>query len=149
MRSRNRRPQRVGRHQRHWTPLYTVTVLALNSGMKRKEIRTLKWKNLDLADRLIRVGESKTEAGKGRPIPLTQPAWATLEMWASRFPKRNADDFVFPASENGRVDPHRPIANWRTAWRRACRSANLVGLRFHDLRHNAATKLLDRERRLP
>jgi integrase len=133
----------IGRHQGNWTPLYTVTVLGLNTGMRHKEIRTLRWKNLDLANRILRVGESKTEAGRGRPIPLTQPAWASLEMWSSRFPDRKPDHFVFPASENGRIDPERPIANWRTAWRRACSDANLTGLRFHDLRHTAATKLLE------
>jgi len=133
----------VGRHQGNWTPLYTVTVLGLNTGMRHKEIRTLRWKNLDLANRVLRVGESKTEAGKGRPIPLTQPAWAALDIWASRFPDRRLDHFVFPACENGHVVRERPIANWRTAWRRACREAGLAGLRFHDLRHTAATKLLE------
>jgi integrase len=134
---------RIGRHQGKWTPLYTVTVLGLNTGMRHKEIRTLRWKNLDLENRVLRVGESKTEAGKGRPIPLTQPAWAVLETWSSRFPDRKPEHFVFPACENGKVDPERPIANWRTAWRRACQKAKLAGLRFHDLRHTAVTKLLE------
>jgi integrase len=133
----------IGRHFGHWTPLYTVTVMALNTGMRRQEIRTLRWKNLDLANRVLRVGESKTAACKGRPIPLTLPAWAALDMWASRFPDRKPEHFVFPACENGRIDCQRPIANWRTAWRRACREAGLDGLRFHDLRHTAATKLLE------
>jgi Phage integrase family. len=125
-----------------------------------------------LEGRVLKVGESKTEAGKGRPIPLTQPAWATLDMWASRFPNRKPEHFVFPACQNGHVDPDRPIANWRTAWRhltravqcpycgelqnpgQTCQNAkckadvcglksSLAGLRFHDLRHTAATKLLE------
>lgn len=111
--------------------------------MRHKEIRTLRWKNLDLANRVLRVGESKTEAGKGRPIPLTKPAWSAVDIWASRFPHRRLDHFVFPACENGHVVPERPIANWRTAWRRGCREAALPGLRFHDLRHTAATKLFE------
>jgi integrase len=133
----------VGRHFGNWTPLYTVTVLGLNTGMRHKEIRTLKFKNVDLSNKVLRVGESKTEAGKGRPIPLTQPAWAALDTWASRFPDARPHHFLFPACENGRVDPERSISNWRTAWRRACREAGLKGLRFHDLRHTAATKLLE------
>lgn len=64
----------IGRHFGNWTPLYTVTVLNLNSGMRHKEIRTLKFRNVDLVNLVLRVGESKTEAGKGRPIPLIQPA---------------------------------------------------------------------------
>ena len=41
------------------------------------------------------------------------------------------------------LEAERPIANWRSAWRRACGQAGLAGLRFHDLRHTAATKLLE------
>jgi integrase len=134
---------KVGGHQGHWTPLYTVTTLGLNTGMRHKEIRTLRWKHVDLASRVLRVGESKTDAGKGRAIPLTQPAWAALEVWASRFPNRQPEDFIFPACENGKVKPERPISNWRTAWRGACEGAGLAGLRFHDLRHTAATNLLE------
>ncbi len=61
----------IGRRQGNWTPLYTVTVLGLNTGMRHKEIRMLRWKNLDLKNRVLTVAESKTEAGKGRPVPLT------------------------------------------------------------------------------
>lgn len=134
---------RVGLHSGILTPLYTVTVIGLNTGMRHKEIRTLRWKNLDLENRVLKVGESKTDAGRARPIPLIQPAWAALDFWSSRFPDRKPADFVFPACENGRVDRARPISNWRTAWRHACREAGLIGLRFHDLRHTAATKLLE------
>jgi integrase len=56
-------------------------------------------------------------------------------MWSSRFPEAKLHHFVFPACENGRIDSENPIANWRTAWRRACHEAGLTGLRFHDLRH--------------
>jgi hypothetical protein len=81
-------------------------------------IRTLRWKDVDLENRVLRVAESKTRAGEGRPIPLTQPAWAALQYWAERFPRRRSEHFVFPACENGQVDPTRGIASWRTAWRR-------------------------------
>jgi integrase len=99
----------IGRHQGNWTPLYIVTVLGLNTGMRHKEIRTLRWKNLDLANRVLRVGESKTEAGKGRPIPLTQPTWAVLNMWLSRFPDRKPDHFVFRPPRMGGLTQRAPL----------------------------------------
>lgn len=162
----------AGEHQGNWTPLYTVTVLALNTGMRHKEIRTLRWKDIDLETGVLRVAESKTKSGVGRSIPLTPPALAALRYWADRFPKRRPEHFAFPSCENGQIDPTHGIANWRTAWRRAtrsiqcptcgktqdpgkkCRNAecgakiseiknSLEGLRFHDLRHSTATKLLE------
>lgn len=99
-----------------------MTVLALNTGMRHKEIRTLRWKDIDLVSRVLRVAESKTRAGEGRPIPLTQPAWAALCYWAERFPGRRSEHFVFPSCENGTVDPTQGIVNWRTAWRRVTRN---------------------------
>ncbi len=169
---------RMAIHQGSWTPLFTVTTLALNTGMRHKEIRTLKWSNVELGKRFLRVGESKTEAGRGRPIPLTQSAWMALDVWASRFPNRKPEHFVFPACENGHVDLNRPIANWRTAWRHVtkliqcpvcgqsqnpgiicsyetCQAdirrlrSSIADLRFHDLRHTAATKLLEQGASFP
>jgi integrase len=162
----------IGVKQGHWSPIYTVTVLDLNTGLRHSEVRQLRWASIDLEKRVLVVGQTKTEAGSGRPVPLTEPAWAALDMWASRFPNRKPDDFVFPACETGHVDPSRPIANWRTAWHNAtsavecpkcgrlqlpadvCRNLDcqaemrgiispLAGLRFHDLRHSAATKMLE------
>jgi integrase len=76
-----------------------VTVPGLNTGMRHKKIRLLKWRNLDLENRVLKVGESTTEAGNGRPIPLTQPAWAVMDVWASRFPDRYLEHFVFPLAK--------------------------------------------------
>ena len=134
---------KVGKHQGNWSPIYTVTVVGLNTGLRHSEVRKLKWKNIDLEKHVLVVGESKTEAGSGRPVPLSQPAWAVLDFWASRFQNRQPEHYVFPACETGKINPERPIANWRTAWRRACDKAGLAGLRYHDCRHTAATKLLE------
>ncbi|HKS71582.1 MAG TPA: site-specific integrase [Terriglobales bacterium] len=53
---------------------YTATVLALNSTMRKDEIRNLQWLNVNLFDRVLTVGKSKTAAGTGRLIPLNAAA---------------------------------------------------------------------------
>src|SRR6516225_7643748 len=90
--------------------------------MPHQEIRTLRWKEIDLESGLLQVAESKTKSGLGRPIPLTPPALAAVRYWTDRFPERRPDHFVYPACENEYIDPTRSIANWRTAWRRITRA---------------------------
>lgn len=133
----------AGHNQGHWSPIFTVTQLALNTGLRHSEIRRLKWRNIDFLNRLLKVAESKTPAGAGRYVPLNGPAMVALDIWAARFSNRLPQAFVFPSCENGKICQDRPIANWRTAWRKICKAAGLPQLRFHDLRHTAATKLLE------
>lgn len=120
-----------------------IIVLALNTAMRSQEIKTLRWSQIDLVDRTLIVGKSKTDAGSGRVIPLNPGAVAMLAHWAGRNPEANPEHFVFPACENHKVDVNRPITSFRTAWRNATKKAGLQGLRFHDLRHTAITKLAE------
>lgn len=132
--------------------LHTVVSLALNTALRKNEIRTLRRNQIDLFKRTLTVGRTKTEGGTGRVIPLNSVAYAALVRWAGRFPEAKPEDCVFPACENARldcpkpnadqIDPSRPIRSWRTAWRRALRDAGLA-IRFHDLRHTCITKLAE------
>ena len=48
---------------------HTATVLALNTAMRKDEIRRLQWAQVDFDNRILVVGHSKTEAGTRRLIP--------------------------------------------------------------------------------
>lgn len=132
--------------------LNAVVTLALNTALRKNEIRTLRWSQIDFEKRTLTVGRSKTQAGTGRVIPLNQPAFDALVKWAGRLVESNAEDFVFPACEAAgierehpdkeRIDPSRPIKSWRSAWRAALKRAKLQ-VRFHDLRHTCITKLAE------
>jgi integrase len=151
---------------------HTASVLALNTAMRKDEIRLLRWSQIDFEGRSLTVGHSKTEAGRGRLIPLNTAAFEALIRWAGRFPKTYAEHYVFPWCENRHIDALRPMKSWRTAWRRltrviqcpACGTRQkpgktcsnvecgadirslknpLEGLRFHDLRVTCITKLAE------
>ena len=132
--------------------LHTGVMLALNTALRKNEIRTLRWSQIDLFQRTLTVGRSKTEGSSGRVVPLNSLAHAALVRWAGRFPESTPEHYVFPACEDARldcphpaiskIDPSRPIGSWRTAWRRALKDAGLV-IRFHDLRHTCITKLAE------
>jgi len=128
--------------------LYIAVILALHTCMRYSEIRLLQWRQVDIGRRVITVGQSKTDAGEGRVIPLTRIAYETLLIWAANFPSRKPNHYVFPSEQYGHgavvygTDPTQPIGTWKEAWEAAKLRAG-VECRFHDLRHTACTRMLD------
>jgi len=151
---------------------YSATVLALNTTMRKDEIRRLRWNQVNLFEGVLTVGKSKTQAGTGRVIPLNPPARKALVDWGNKLKDRKPEHYVFPWCESRHVEPSKPTKGWRTAWRTATRAVEcptcgqlqrptnfcqnpecrqemkgikspLSGLRFHDLRHCALTKLAE------
>jgi integrase len=142
--------------------LYPFFVLSLDAGLRPSETRALRRSNLRLAWRdgaiaegEIVVGQSKTEAGAGRVVPLTRRASAALTLWLSRFADAGADAYVFPfhrvaIAGNGRI-PHvydvclnKPMSpsSYKTAFETAREKAGL-SLRFYDARHSFVTRLAE------
>lgn len=133
--------------------LLPAVLLALNTGLRYSELRLLRWTQVDLKRRTLRVGKSKTAAGTGRGIPLNTKATEVLTLWTEQFPNREPDHFVFPTERYGAggddfvptvhsVDPTRAIGSWKEAWESARETAN-VRIRFHDLRHTCVTRMLE------
>jgi integrase len=128
--------------------LYVAVTLALETCMRYSELRLLEWRQVDLARRTIAVGASKTESGEGRVIPLTCSAAQVLTSWATLFPNRKPNHYVFASEQYGQggivydTDPTQPMTSWKEAWEAAKIRAGVV-CRFHDLRHTGCTRLLD------
>ena len=57
---------------------HTAVVVALNTAMRKDEIRNLRWAQIDWEKRVVTVGKSKTTAGTGRIIPPNPLAFAAL-----------------------------------------------------------------------
>jgi integrase len=111
--------------------------LALNTTMRACEVKGLQWKDVDFLERTVIVRQSKTDAGR-RLIPLNGEAFdAIMELYhrAQKVAGTAPDHYVFPACENGKIDPETPQKSWRSAWRSLRKAAGLKDLRFHDLRH--------------
>ncbi len=133
--------------------LLPAVLLALNTGMRYGELRLLRWEQVDLRQRTVRVGRSKTEAGAGRTIPLNDRATNVAQFWADLFPDRKPKHFVFPYERYGAggdnfepcvfdTDPTRAINSWKEAWESAKERAK-VTVRFHDRRHTCVTRMLE------
>ena len=130
-----------------WENAYCSATLALQTTMRGCELRGLLWGDVDLIEKKLTIRRESTKTNAGaRVIPLNRDAMAALvrlRQRASQHSEVQLGDFVFPACEDGKINPAKPMKGWRTAWRSGTKAAGLKGLRFHDLRHQAITELAE------
>jgi len=118
--------------------LKPILITALNTGMRKGEVLSLKWADIDLEQNLILVRHTVSKSKKPRLIPISS---ALRRLLVEQKLKTSWNDYVFLNPEG---NPYlRPDALKR-CFEGACRRANIVGLRFHDLRHTAATRMIER-----
>ena len=105
--------------------IYWVIQFAVQTGLRRGEISNLKWTDIDRPNRLLTVRLSKTNTP--RTIPLSESSIAVLEAVYGQ------SESVFDMSTNA----------IRLAWQRLRKKAQLGDVRFHDLRHEAISRLFE------
>jgi integrase len=99
----------------------------LLTGCRVGEALSLRWEDVDVPRRQIRLPDSKT----GRRTVFISPP---MERILTELPVLSDNPFVFCGSRSGR-----PIVNLRKPWMRVCDAADLEGVRLHDLRHTFAS----------
>jgi integrase len=133
--------------------IYPALMLALNAGMRDAEIRGLQWGRIDLVKAYLTVGDSKTEAGEGRTIPLNSELLEAmveyLRWYVERFDTIMPEWYVFPgrigtpaAGQKRPLDPTKPMVTVKTSWNNVKAKANVTG-RWHDNRHTLITDLAE------
>lgn len=124
---------------------HCAAVLAVSTTCRGVELKNLRWRDVELGNRVVSIRRSKTDAGQ-RSIPLNADALSALVRLSGRAQAPGCSEpeyYVFPACENGNIDPTTPQKSWRSAWRSLTSKAGMKGYRFHDLRHQAITELAE------
>jgi len=109
--------------------LRAVVVMAVDSAMRKGEILKLCWPMVNLAQGVISLPGSITKTGKLRQVPITPRLRAELEALRGQG-SGDSQALVF-----GGLDV-------KYGWQAACKAANVTGVRFHDLRHTAITRMV-------
>ncbi|MEA3243872.1 MAG: site-specific integrase [Pseudomonadota bacterium] len=116
-----------------------IARIALYTGMRAGEIKTLTRRQVNLEKGTVYLSETKN--GSARTVPLTKKAENIFRL-ALCNPVRPFDTDLIFYGEPGR-DRIRRSYEFRPAWHRTLKDAGIKGLRFHDLRHEAVSRLVE------
>lgn len=109
----------------HWTK--PIVQLALATAMRRGELLSLRWEHIDLSGRTAFLPDTKN--GDSRTVPLSTAAVQVL----AGLP-RHISGVVFPVK----------AFTLDAAFKRGIRRGALGGVRFHDLRRTAITRMAEK-----
>ncbi len=110
--------------------LKPIIIIAVQTGMRRGEILALKWKNINFRKGYIEIEDSKS--GESRKVPMNSTVYETLK----GLDKSHAYIFYNPKTRKNIIEIKRSFTTARE-------KAGLNKVRFHDLRHTAATRMCE------
>jgi integrase len=125
--------------ERHKRAPYLADLIrvAVNTGCRRGELLGLRWSQLDLEARTIRLDGGDTKNGKGRIVPLNQEAYAAVQSRAAyRGEHCPGSPWVFCRKSGARN------LTIQSSWAAILESTGLKDFRFHDLRHTCGSWLV-------
>lgn len=121
-------------------PFTLMFELAIETAMRMREIFTLTVDQIDLPNRTIFL--DRTKNGSKRQVPLSSVAVAALEPYRGLA----RDGLLFPEIWNGSLtksDLKKTTSKLSGRWRTVANLAQCDDLHFHDLRHEATSRLYE------
>lgn len=111
--------------------LYNAVELSVETAMRQGELLQLEWKNIHLERRVaLLLDTDKIKNGEARAVPLTSRAIEILKS----LPRQIKDRRLFPVQK----------MTLYQAFIRACKRAGIEDFTWHDIRHEAISRLAER-----
>jgi len=106
-----------------------ILLIALDCALRRGEIVTLTWADVDFDRRTITVQAFNAKTARARTVAMTARVYADL------YARHSCTSY----------EPHArifPVHEIKRSFRSACRRAGVQGFRLHDCRHTAITRMI-------
>lgn len=114
--------------------LKPMVLVSLNTGIRRGELFNLEWQRVSFSTKTITIVGDTTKTNETRHIPLNKEALETLQDWQKECGQKSG--FVFPSSDGSRLE------DVKSAWLGLLERAGIIDFRWHDMRHDFASRLV-------
>lgn len=114
--------------------LKPMVLLSKHTGVRWGELVQLQWENVNFENAMLTVLGRTAKTGRTRHIPLNTVALGALKAWKEQVGDESG--LVFPGEEG------KARNNIRNAWGNLLKAAQIDKFRWHDLRHDFASKLV-------
>ena len=111
-----------------------ITMFLLATGCRLGEVLSATWQQVDKDKRVFRVSASNSKSKRMRPVPLNDTAIEVL----NQLDTKGVYEHLFINKKT-----KKPYVNIAKVWDRLRIKAGLPHLRLHDLRHQAASHLIN------
>ena len=135
---------KIGERQRFMDTLVTRSLqiqtlagLALNTGCRRGELFSLTWDNVSMKKKTLTVIGTVAKSKKKRVVPLNAKAIGLLQVWRKGENVTHISGLVFPSDVTGK-----PLTGIKRQWANLVKLGDITDFRFHDLRHDFASRLV-------
>jgi integrase len=116
------------------TQLKYIVALLLLTGCRKRELLDAKWEEFQLDRQMWRIPMQRAKTSKTRHVPLSKAAMEVL----AQVPRFEGCPYVVPNPET-----LKPFWSVYHCWDKARKAAGLPDVRMHDLRHSAASNLVN------
>lgn len=107
-----------------------IVLIALDCALRRGEIFTLKWSDVDLEQRTITVRAFNSKTARKRTVAMTNRVFDCVQkIWQNS--DKILDDLVFGVS-----------VTIKTAWKKICCEAGILDFHFHDCRATSISRMI-------
>ena len=130
-----------GLNPKSQAPMTLLTTLALETAMRMREMYTVEKEQIDLPRRTVFL--DRTKNGRKREVPLSSGAFEIVEPYMAK----GSTGPLFPELWDGSLDKaalRRTSGKISGRWRTIAKLAKCEDLHFHDLRHEATSRIYER-----
>ena len=121
--------------------LKPLVLLAMNTGIRKGDILALTWKDVDFVAKTLSFIPGKTDSSPSANllhVPMNKTVIDALSTWKGQAADTSPSALIFPSAK--KKGAH--IISIKRAWGTLLKAAQIENFRWHDMRHDFASRLV-------